>query len=147
MTGQDHEYAYWELDDLEKRDPLPSDFDLVALSSYSAKIGTAYELSERYRALGIPTIGGPHVSCLPEEAAAHCDAVVLGKRVVVPEVLRDCELGRLRRCYLAIWRPGSTWSGPDARVRVARPHEVQPAAGPDEPGMPPPLQSSVQVPC
>lgn len=101
MTGQDHEYAYWELDDLEKQDPLPSDFDLVALSSYSAKIGTAYELSERYRALGIPTvIGGPHVSCLPEEAAAHCDAVVLGEgESSWPEVLRDCERGRLRRCY------------------------------------------------
>ena len=72
MTGGEHQYEYWELDDLEKEDPLPSDFDLVAISSYSARIGRAYELSEQYRALGIPTvIGGPHVSCLPEEAAAH----------------------------------------------------------------------------
>ncbi|HQH51011.1 MAG TPA: radical SAM protein [Candidatus Hydrogenedentes bacterium] len=101
MTGGEHQYEYWELDDLEKEDPLPSDFDLVAISSYSAKIGRAYELSEQYRALGIPTvIGGPHVSCLPEEAAAHCDAVVIGEgEMCWLDLLRDCERGRLKRFY------------------------------------------------
>ena len=101
MTGDEHEYAYWELDDLEALNELPADFDLVAISSYTAKIHKAYELAETYRARGIPTVlGGPHVSCLPEEAAAHCDAVVIGEgEMTWRQVLRDCEQGKLQKYY------------------------------------------------
>lgn len=101
MTGDEHDYTYWELDDLEKQDTLPAGFDLVAISSYTAKIGRAYELCEEYRALGIPTVvGGPHVSCLPEEVAAHCDAVVIGEgEMSWLEVLRDCAAGNLKQFY------------------------------------------------
>ncbi|MFO7973226.1 MAG: cobalamin-dependent protein, partial [Candidatus Hydrogenedentota bacterium] len=101
MTGDEHDYAYWELDDLEEQDTLPADFDMVAISTYTAKIGRAYELSNQYRALGIPTVlGGPHVSCLPKEAAAHCDAVVIGEgEMVWREVLRDCARGNLKQFY------------------------------------------------
>jgi radical SAM superfamily enzyme YgiQ (UPF0313 family) len=101
VTGDEHDYAYWELDDLEKLDALPTDFDLVAISSYSAKIFKAYELAAQYQALGIPTvIGGPHVSCLPKEAAEHCDTVVIGEgESTWRDVLRDCEKGQLKPFY------------------------------------------------
>ena len=53
--------------------------DLVAISSFSALVGEAYELADRYRAAGVPVVpGGLHVTALPEEAALHADAVVAG---------------------------------------------------------------------
>ncbi len=101
MTPREHEVKYLEVPDFARLGQLPADFDLVALSSYSAQIGEAYALAERYRQTGIPVvIGGPHVSCLAEEAARFCDAVVIGEgEPSWRELLRDCENGRLRRFY------------------------------------------------
>ncbi len=101
MTGSEHEYAYFEVEQAEDIEGLPTDFDLVAISSYTAKIRIAYAVSERFRARGVPTvIGGPHVSCLPKEAARHCDAVVIGEgEPCWAEVLEDCAAGRLRQFY------------------------------------------------
>jgi radical SAM superfamily enzyme YgiQ (UPF0313 family) len=101
MTPAGHEVTYMEVPDLANLQSLPADLDLIAISSYSAQIGEAYELAARYRALGIPVvIGGPHVTCLPEEAAAFCDAVVIGEgEPCWREVLRDCSEGRLRQFY------------------------------------------------
>ncbi|MFH1920267.1 MAG: cobalamin-dependent protein [Planctomycetota bacterium] len=76
---------------------------LVAVSSFSAQIQEAYELADRYRAESVPVVlGGLHVTALPEEAAGHCDAVVVGEgESVWREVLRDAELGNLEPYYRA----------------------------------------------
>ena len=101
MTPASHECEYIEVADLRKLEGLPDGFDLVAISSYSAQIGEAYELADRYRAKGVPVVmGGLHVTALPEEAAGHCDAVVVGEgEDAWPEVLRDAEAGRLKPFY------------------------------------------------
>ena len=58
-------------------------------------------MADRYRELGVPVVlGGLHVTSLPDEALEHSDAVVIGEgEVVWPEVLRDAELGKLKRRY------------------------------------------------
>ena len=93
---------------MRKLDALPDGFDLVGISSYSAQIGEAYELADRYRQAGVPVVlGGLHVSALPEEAAEHCDAVVVGEgEATWPDVLRDAESGKLKDCY----RPAEEFS-------------------------------------
>jgi radical SAM superfamily enzyme YgiQ (UPF0313 family) len=54
--------------------------DLVGLSATSATVPAAYQIGERCRRLGIPTvIGGSHVTFLPEEALDHCGLVVRGE--------------------------------------------------------------------
>lgn len=54
--------------------------DLVGFSATSATAPSAYQMAERVRKLGIPTvIGGSHVSFLPDEALDHCDFVVRGE--------------------------------------------------------------------
>ena len=72
---------------------LPSivtDFDLVAISSYSAQIDEAYELARRYRNKAVPVVmGGPHVTALPDEALQFCDCVVIGEGEPVRVVLLD----------------------------------------------------------
>lgn len=101
MASRDHDFQYFEMEDLGPNGELPGKFDLAAISSYTAQIFTAYKLAEQYRAAGIPVVmGGPHVSCLPEEAAQHCDAAVIGEgEPVWLDVLRDCENGRLQKIY------------------------------------------------
>ena len=101
LTSSRHDILYLEIPELAKVAKLPLEFDLVAISSYSAQIGEAYELASRYRQSGIPVVmGGPHVSALPHEAANFCDAVVVGEgEPVWEDVLADCENRRLLGIY------------------------------------------------
>ncbi len=103
MTPARHRVKYIEVPDIAQLAELPRGFDLVAISSYSAQIGEAYELARRYRAIGVPSvIGGPHVTAVPHEAAEYCDAVVIGEgEASWLQVLGDAERGRLRQRYEA----------------------------------------------
>jgi radical SAM superfamily enzyme YgiQ (UPF0313 family) len=103
MTQAEHTCQYLEVEDIRKLETLPEGFDLVAISSFSAQIGEAYELADRYRARGTKVVlGGLHASAVPDEAVEHCDAVVIGEgEVSWPRVLRDAEDGRLKREYRA----------------------------------------------
>jgi len=47
LTPKPHECVYIEVEDARKLDRLPDDFDLVAISSFSARIGEAYDLADR----------------------------------------------------------------------------------------------------
>jgi len=101
MTPEKVKMEYIEIADIKNVDKLPNSFDLVAISTYSAQIFEAYELSERYRSEGVKTvIGGPHVTSLPEEAKEHCDAVIIGEgEPTWLELLNDCEGGNLQPFY------------------------------------------------
>lgn len=101
MTPLQHECIYLEIEDVAKVDDLPDGFDLVAISSFSAQMHEAYALADRYRARGVPVaLGGLHVTALPEEAARHADAVVVGEgESSWPAVLDDAERGSLQSIY------------------------------------------------
>lgn len=81
--------------------PFDTDVDLVAISFFSGFARRAYDIADRYRALGVPVIaGGPHVSYWPDEALEHVDAIVTGEADEVwPHVLADAEQGSLQRIY------------------------------------------------
>lgn len=91
---------YHEVADLKAAE-LPEDFDLVAMTSFSAQILDAYRLADRFRARNIPVIlGGLHVSACPREAKRHCTSVVIGEgEPLWPQVLDDFERGALRPYY------------------------------------------------
>jgi radical SAM superfamily enzyme YgiQ (UPF0313 family) len=91
LTPPDVDTRYLEVAELSRIDGVPEEFDVVAISSFTAQMKDAYELADRYRALGTKVVlGGLHVSVLAEEAIAHADAVVLGEgEVEWPEVISD----------------------------------------------------------
>ena len=104
LTPADHSVEYLEIPELTKddlRDDIRERFDLVAISSYSAQINEAYELADFCRARGVAVVmGGLHVTSLPTEAGAHCDAVVIGEgECSWPRVLEDASRGRLQATY------------------------------------------------
>lgn len=103
LTPPDIDVAYVEVPDLSRVDDLPGEFDVVAISSFTAQIGDAYALADRYRRLGTTVIlGGLHVSALPEEARGHADCLVLGEAEPVwPRVMDDLQRGTLKESYSA----------------------------------------------
>src|SRR5947208_13164097 len=56
MTPREHYVRYIEVADIREVGTLPSDFDLVAISSFSAQVKEGYELARRYSALGVPVV-------------------------------------------------------------------------------------------
>lgn len=110
-TPPDVDVEYVEVDDVHAYAERPRlDFDLVALSTYTARAFDAYLVADAYRAAGVPVVfGGLHASVLPEEVAEHADAVVVGEgELTWPEVVRDFQRGGragLKRFYRES-RPG-----------------------------------------
>jgi radical SAM superfamily enzyme YgiQ (UPF0313 family) len=108
MTPEDHfERSYHEVPSLAELPDLSGPYDLVAISCLTARIRDAYTLADRFRAAGTKVImGGLHVTVLPEEAARHVDAIVIGEgESVWPEVLDDLARGALKPVYDARQRP------------------------------------------
>jgi radical SAM superfamily enzyme YgiQ (UPF0313 family) len=103
MTPESVDTKYLEVSDIAQVEGVPEEFDAVAISSFSAQIGEAYALADRYRSLGTKVIlGGLHVSAVPDEAAAHADAIVVGEgETVWPRVMADLTApgGELAKIY------------------------------------------------
>jgi radical SAM superfamily enzyme YgiQ (UPF0313 family) len=101
LTTREVDVEYLEVPDLAAVDGVPREFDVVAISSFSAQIFEAYKLADRYRLLGTRVIlGGLHVSAMPMEALRHADAVVVGEgEPVWPTVIADLRGGNLKPVY------------------------------------------------
>ncbi len=78
-----------------------ADVDWVAITCMTASAPRAYAIADAFRERGIPVvIGGIQPTVLPDEAAAHADAVVVGEAEPVwREVLADLAAGRLKPRY------------------------------------------------
>jgi radical SAM superfamily enzyme YgiQ (UPF0313 family) len=101
MTPDDFDIEYVDVPDVEALSTLPGDFDLVAISSFSAQIKEAYRLADRYRNNGTKVVlGGLHVSAVPEEAARHADCVVVGEgEPIWPILLSNLRQRELKLVY------------------------------------------------
>ena len=88
----------------DRCEPVPYDTptDLVAITVETFTARRAYEISAAYRARGVRVVlGGFHPTLLPEEAARHADAVVVGDAESVwEEVVRDAQADRLQARYV-----------------------------------------------
>ncbi|PKP27928.1 MAG: B12-binding domain-containing radical SAM protein [Bacteroidetes bacterium HGW-Bacteroidetes-22] len=75
--------------------------DFVGITSFTSTIARAYEIADIYRSKGIPVvIGGIHASAMPDEAALHCDAVIVGEAETTwPQVIADFRAGNLQKIY------------------------------------------------
>ena len=96
--------ADWSVTVLDEK-VEPVDFaypaDLVGITGMTPAINRAYEIADTFRARGVPVVmGGIHVSMMPDEALAHCDAVVVGEAESLwPRLLADFRQGSLQRLY------------------------------------------------
>lgn len=102
MTPDDFEVDYIEVPDPDSLgDTLPGNFDVVAISSFSAMIKDAYALADRYRKAGtLVILGGLHVTLMPDEAAAHADIILIGEAEPIwGTILEDIRKGEAKPRY------------------------------------------------
>lgn len=80
--------------------------DLVVIQVYITSARRAYELADRYRERGVfVALGGLHVTSLPDEAAAHADAIFLGPgEDTWPRFLDEFRRGESARRYVSTER-------------------------------------------
>ncbi len=101
-------------------DPARLDADLVGISVWTATAPWAYRFADACRAAGKKVVlGGIHATALPDEAARHADAVVVGEAESAwGEVLRDARAGLLKPRYHGVQRPLEGLVQPiDARLK------------------------------
>lgn len=112
LTPEDVEVCYREIDGMPPEGDIEP-FDLVGISSLTARIDAAYRLADRYRAAGIPVVlGGLHVSLIPEEATRHADSIVVGgAEGAWPDLVADFRARHLKPRYDGlqrdVFKPGS----------------------------------------
>ena len=123
LTPDDVELDYQEVEDLDQLDGLPGDYDAVAISSFSAQIGEAYALADRFREAGVIVIlGGLHVTARPQEALRHADSIVIGEgEPVWPQVVRDLCRRQLQHRYDSRGTPFNLGSAPMPRFELLEP--------------------------
>ncbi|MFQ6549437.1 B12-binding domain-containing radical SAM protein [Aestuariibius sp. 2305UL40-4] len=127
LTPPDVEVEYLEYDALPSEDEALERFDLVGLSSFTARIEATYKLADRYRAMGVPVVlGGLHVSLMPDEAQEHADAIVVdGAEGAWPQLVADFKAGRMKRRYQGlrkgVFTPG-TYVKPRFDLLEGRPY-------------------------
>ncbi|HZL79447.1 MAG TPA: radical SAM protein [Candidatus Limnocylindrales bacterium] len=102
LTPDQFEITYHEIADLKTLMELPADFDLVAISTFTAQFYEACDVADFYRAKGIPVVmGGITVTSLREQAKEHCTSVVIGEgELLWPELLADFERDDLKPFYV-----------------------------------------------
>ncbi len=122
MTPPGFDMEYLDIPDLGVVDGLPGEFDVVAISSFTAQMREAYELADRYRAAGTTVVlGGLHVTALPEEALGHADCIVIGEgEPAWPRLLHDLRKKKLQRVYDSRERPFNMAASPMPRFDLLR---------------------------
>ena len=98
------EPIYLEIDEVNDSvfaEIASGEYDLVGISTFTARAYDAYKVADKIRSFGVKVVmGGLHVSVLPLEARNHCDAVVIGQgENLWKEVLNDFENGKLKDIY------------------------------------------------
>ncbi len=99
ITPPEHEVVV--VDDRFEPVPYDTPTDLVGINTEIYTARRAYEIADAYRARGVEVVlGGYHTTMIPDESAAHADAIVLGDAEAVwAEVVADAAVGRLQPRY------------------------------------------------
>jgi radical SAM superfamily enzyme YgiQ (UPF0313 family) len=113
-TPENWEVVYKELDNYTESDIegiINLDPDIIAFSSLTARINETYSLSDKFRKSGFTTtIGGLHVSALPEEGMKYTDCIIQGEGEIIWEtLLKDFENKELKPLYSSITNPNFTF--------------------------------------
>ncbi|MGA2661587.1 MAG: radical SAM protein [Verrucomicrobiota bacterium] len=75
--------------------------DLAGITVQTFSAERAYDVAAEYRKRGVPVaLGGIHVTAVPDEAALHADAIVVGEAEDTwPELIEDFEKSALKKRY------------------------------------------------
>lgn len=80
-----------------------TDADLIGITAMTNMAPAAYRIADKFRQRGKTVVlGGVHVTVAGQEAAPHCDALVVGEAEYLwPGVIEDYRKGKLEKVYRA----------------------------------------------
>jgi len=98
---EEAKYRVTLVDEYNQRIPFERPVDLVAITVNTPNATHCYRMAERFRRSGARVVmGGPHATLRPEEAARHCDHLVVGEAEETwPQFLEDFHRGNARPLY------------------------------------------------
>ena len=77
VTPETYSMSYLECPEFDEEELRSMSFDIVAISSFTAKSDVMYRIADFLRARGTTVVlGGLHCTLMPSEAAEHADAIV-----------------------------------------------------------------------
>lgn len=81
--------------------PLDTDADVIAITCITGTASRCYRYADYFRSRGKTVLlGGVHPTLMPDEASAHCDALMLGLgEKTFPQALLDIRDGCLKPVY------------------------------------------------
>jgi len=87
--------------------PFDTSADLIGITTTTSTANRAYWIADRFREIGkTVVIGGIHATALPQEAALHADAVVVGEAEGKwQKLLHGFQTGTLQEVYFDAERP------------------------------------------
>ena len=120
-TPENWDVIYKELDNFSESDILEiinEKPDIIAFSSLTARINETYELSKRFKEVGITVaIGGLHVSAIPEEATQFADIIIQGEGEIIWEtMLKDFENNEIKSIYSSLSNPKFSFNFKSCKV-------------------------------
>lgn len=95
------------VDEYNQRIPYERPVDLVAITVNTPNAPHCYRMAARFRAGGARVVmGGPHATLRPDEAARHCDHLVVGETEETwPQFLDEFHRGCARPRYRSVHAP------------------------------------------
>src|SRR5215813_2338916 len=101
LTPREHHVSH--TDEIVEPVRFDAPADLVGITAPTPSALHAYVLAREFRRRGTPVVlGGPHATALPEEAARHASAVVVGEAEDTwPRILNDAAHGKLDPVYVS----------------------------------------------
>ncbi|WP_150265545.1 B12-binding domain-containing radical SAM protein [Paenibacillus tepidiphilus] len=95
------DYSITLVDEYRQKIPYTRPFDLVAITVNTPNAEHCYAMAAKFRTQGATVVmGGPHATLLPEEAAQHCDVLVIGEAEESwPRLLDDFIRGEVETVY------------------------------------------------
>ena len=101
LTPKEHEVVI--ADDRMETIPYDTPTDLVAINVETFTARRAWQIADEFRKRDVKVVvGGFHATLIPEEAAEHADAVMVGEAEDAwASILEDCAKGELKQYYRA----------------------------------------------
>lgn len=130
VTPPEHDVSILDGVGLEDID-FDEHVDLVGVSVLTPFAHDSYQAAARFRERGVTVVmGGVHPSLLPEEAAAHADAIVVGEgEGAWCDLLADASAGKLKKVYRS-GCPVDLSTLPTPRFDLIRNREASVVSGP-----------------
>ncbi len=94
-------YNIFLIDEYNEKILFKNTYDVVAITVNTCNANHCYEISSKFRKLGVKIVfGGPHATLLPEEVSKYCDYVIIGEgEITWPQFLDDFYNNRAKTIY------------------------------------------------